>query len=243
MTMDAMMSKITPNDTRWAIAAKVPVDTLEGVRAKLPKLLRGEGSKVVAGDAGFCALLVFGENADEGESAAMQLSNVAGAAVYLLDFDDDAPFIKELTKGRERRKRGHPADFLEERGIVAPGYAPETTRLASVGVVEELTPQLARKLIPQLPASAYSAHPRGTLVTADGFSILSLALKAKRRGYIVNVDKDGAFSCNIVEPGPSMKQFAPIRPNVNVEQVDSVLGETTLDGILRVLKIPRELLP
>ena len=68
------MSKITPNDTRWAIAAKVPVDTLEGVRAKLPKLLCGKGSKVVAGDAGFCALLVFGENADEGESAAMQLS-------------------------------------------------------------------------------------------------------------------------------------------------------------------------
>ena len=31
------MNRITPNDTRWAIAAKVPAKTLEGVRAKLPK--------------------------------------------------------------------------------------------------------------------------------------------------------------------------------------------------------------
>jgi hypothetical protein len=240
----AAMSRITPNDTRWAIAAKVPVETLQSLRAKLLKLLRGEGSKVVVGDAGFCALLVFGENADEGESAAAQLSRDTGAAVYLLDFDDDAPFIKELTKGRERRKRGHPADFLEERGIIAPGYAPAPSTIVSVGVIEDFTPVEARKVIPKLPASALRAHPRGTLVTADGFTIVSLAVKAKRRGYIVDVDRtDGAFSCSIVGPGPVMKEFAPTRPNVNLEQVDSVLGETTLDGILRVLQIPRGLLP
>jgi len=32
--------------------------------------------------------------------------------------------------------------------------------------------------------------------------------------------------------------LAPTKPSVNFEQVDSVLGETTLDGILHVLGIP-----
>jgi hypothetical protein len=242
MRMDEMT--ITRNTTRWAIAAKVPVDTLERVRAKLPKLLRGNGSKVFAGDAGFNALLVFGENADEGESAATQLSRDTGAPVYLLDFDDDAPFIKELAKGRERRKRGHPADFLEERGIAAPGHAPAPSAIVSVGVIEDLTPAEARKVIPKLSGSLFHAHPRGTLVTADGFTIVSLVLKAKRLGYVVDVDRsNGAFTCNIVGPGPVMKQFAPTSPSAEIEHVDSILGETTLDGILRVLEIPRELLP
>jgi hypothetical protein len=237
------MSRITPNDTQWAIAAKVPVETLEGVRAKLPKLLRGNGSKVVAGDDGFAALLVFGENAAEGESAATRLSSDAGTAVYLLDFDDDAPSITELAKGRERRKRGHPADFLEERGIIAPGYAPAPSTIVSVGVIEELTPAQARKQLPELPASAFHAHPRGTLLTADGLAIMSLALRAKRRAYIVDVDRnDGSFTCEIVEPGPKVVEFAPTRPSANTPQVDSVLGETTLDGILRILEIPRALL-
>jgi len=237
------MNRITPNDTRWAIAAKVPAKTLEGVRAKLPKLLRGNGSKVVTGDEGFAALLVFAENAAEGESAATRLSSDAGTAVYLLDFDDEAPSITELAKGRERRKRGHPADFLEERGIIAPGYAPAPSTIVSAGVIEEITPAQARKQLPELPESAFHVHPRGTLLTADGLAIMTLALRAKRRAYIVGVDRnDGSFSCEIVGPGPEAVEFAPTRPSANIPQVDSVLGETTLDGILRVLEIPRALL-
>jgi hypothetical protein len=238
------MSKITPNDTRWAIAAKVPIETLEGVRAKLPKLLRGKGSKVVVGDDGFTALLVFGENADEGESAATQLSRDARVAVYLLDFDSDAPFIKELAKGRERRKRGHPADFLDGRGIVAPGYAHEPSPLVSVGLVEDLTPKQAHKTLPEVLASAFRAHRRGTLVVGcTGLEIMTLAMRAKRRGFLVDVDRrDGWFACDIVEV-TGVKQFAPTRPSVNLAQIDSVLGETTLEGILRVLEIPRDLLP
>ena len=73
---------------------------------------------------------------------------------------------------------------------------------------------------------------------------MSLALRAKRRGYIVGVDRsDNSFSCEIVEPGPKVVQFAPTKPSGSSEQIDSVLGETTLDGILGVLGIPRALLP
>jgi hypothetical protein len=236
--MDAM-TRITPNQTRWAIAARVPAKTLEAVRTKLPKLLRGKGSKVVAGDDGFGALLVFGENVAEGESAATRLAEDVATPVYLLDFDDDAPSITELAKGRERRKRGHPADFLEERGIEAPGHAPPQSTIDSVGVVEDLTPAQARKLLPTVATTAFHTHSRGVLVTSSGFDIAALALRAKRRGYIVSIDRtDGSFSCKIVGPGPEVKQFAPTKPNVNFEQIDSVLGETTLDGILRVLGIP-----
>jgi hypothetical protein len=237
------MNRITSDDTRWAIAGRVPAKTLEGVRAKFPNLLRGNGSKVTAGDDGFAALLVFAENAGEGESTATQLSIDAGTAVYLLDFDDDAPSITEFAKGRERRKRGHPADFLEERGIIAPGYAPEPSTIVSAGVIEELTPAQARKQLPELPASAFHVHPRGTLLAADGLAIMTLALRAKRRAYIVNVDRtDGSFTCEIVGPGPEAVEFAPTRPSANIRQVDSVLGETTLEAILHVLEIPRTLL-
>ena len=218
------MTRIIPNDTMWAIAGKVPAKTLEAVRAKLPKLMRGNGSKVMAGDDGFAALLVFAENAAEGESAATRLSSDAGTAVYLLDFDDDAPSITEFAKGRERRKSGHPADFLEERGIIPPGYAPAPSTIVSAGVIEELTPAAARKQLPELPASKFRVHPRGTLLAADGLAIMTLALRAKRRAYIVNVDrKDGSFTCEIVGPGPEAVEFAPTRPSSNIRQVDSVL--------------------
>ncbi len=36
---------------------------------------------------------------------------------------------------------------------------------------------------------------------------------------------------------PKAKLFAPTKPSVNFEQVDAVLGETTLDGIQCVLGI------
>ena len=237
------MSSVTPNNARWAIAANVTAVTLEALRSRLPKPLRGEGSKVIVGD-DFAALLVFGENASEGESAAARLASEVSTPVYLLDFDDDAPAITELSKGRERRKRGHPADFLEERGIVAPGHEPATPIVQSVGIVEDLTPAQARKLFPRISAASLQPHPRGTLVTSTGFDAMSLALRAKRRGYIVGVDRsDNSFSCEIVEPGPKVVQFAPTKPSGSSEQIDSVLGETTLDGILGVLGIPRALLP
>ena len=50
-----------------------------------------------------------------------------------------------------------------------------------------------------------------------------------------------AFSCEVIEPGGSIKRFSP-KPSPNYEPIASILGETTLDGILRVLQIPRDLL-
>ena len=55
------MIRISPQDTQWAIAGKVATTMLEQLARTLPKELQGEGSKVVAGQDGFSALLVFGD--------------------------------------------------------------------------------------------------------------------------------------------------------------------------------------
>lgn len=99
----------------------------------------------------------------------------------------------------------------------------------------------------EIPWSCWVDHAplvhAGEVVARCGPAIMTLAQRAKRRAYIVGVDRnDGSFTCEIVGPGPEAVQFAPTRPSANIPQVDSVLGETTLDGILRVIEIPRALL-
>jgi hypothetical protein len=117
------MIRVFSDDTQWALAGKVSTAVLEQIARQLPKELQGEGSKVVAGNEGFAALLV-GDLPSE--RSAHQLLATA-TPVYLLDFDDDAPVTLKLDRMKahvtEARVNKHPADFLKEYGIVAPGYA------------------------------------------------------------------------------------------------------------------------
>jgi len=241
------MIKISRDDTKWAIACKVTTDVLEQVAHKLPRELQGEGSKIVAGNQGFAALLVFGDLPDE--TLAKQLL-VSVTPVYLLDFDDNAPVTLKLDRKKTRiietRVNEHPADFLEEQGIVAPGYAFTPSPVKSVGIVEGISLIEARRAMP--PGAEVkvkvSEHPRGVLVgyaTTAG----SVARQLGKRAYLIfHNPADGDFSCMVQEPDHSLSAYSPPpqEPNPNVPALDNVLGETTPDGILRVLEIPRELL-
>jgi hypothetical protein len=51
---------IFPNDTQWALAAKVPTAVLDAARSELSDFLQGEGSRVIRGNKGMSVLLVFG---------------------------------------------------------------------------------------------------------------------------------------------------------------------------------------
>ena len=235
-----MTDKIFVADTQWAIAAKVSVDVLERVRARLPNWLRGAGSKVVKGNDGFAALLVFGGPAEEGEPAASKLTLEAKTPVYLLDLDDEAPSTIELFGSGRKHKRVHPADLLEEHGIELPGGEPIESPLLTVGLLEGVTPAQAKKAVPDVDGKL-TEHERGTLITeGPGSATLGLALELGCRAYIVDYDiTDGSFGCEVIEPDGSVKRFSPT-PSPNYEPISSILGETTLDGILRVLRIPRD---
>lgn len=239
------MIRISPEDTRWAIACTVATKDFEQLARQLPKELQGNGAKIVAGGDGFAALLVFGDVPSE-RLAKQLLASVT--PVYLLDFDDDAPAIVKLERKKSRvaetRVDEHPADFLEERGIVAPGYNPEPSPLMSIGLVERATVAEAKRVLPDAEFE-FRPHPQGVLVVGDevgmGTGMLSEALR--RRAYIVYRDRrDGSFSCNLYEPGQTAASFSPTRPNPNRPPLDNILGETTLEGIVRALKIPGELL-
>lgn len=236
--------KIFPSDTRWGVASKVPEAALRTLVQRLPDWLRGDGSKVVAGSGGFAALLVFGGSADEGEDLAIGLSTETGMPAFLLDFNDEAYSIQQFDGTRYRYKRGHPADFLEKRGILAPGYEPDlSTVVPSVGLVEGVTPAEARRLEPKALAK-YLEHPRGVLVTEDpGTMTLNIARSYQKRGYDLSWDpEERRFSCACYEPGRRPVLFSPGHPSPNWEAIDSVLGETTPDGIMKTLDIPRHLL-
>src|SRR4051794_5754033 len=115
-------SLIFPNDTKWALAAKVPVDVLDAARHELSEFLHGDGSKAVSGKKGMSVLLVFGGSLGEGEDLAVEISQKHKTSVYLLDFDDEAISIQQFDGARVRWKKDHPADFLESHGVIAPGY-------------------------------------------------------------------------------------------------------------------------
>jgi hypothetical protein len=63
------------------------------------------------------------------------------------------------------------------------------------------------------------------------------------RGKLGNPE-DGWFTCVVHDPShfESEASYSPVRPDPNSRPLDNILGETTLEGILRVLEIPGELL-
>jgi hypothetical protein len=238
-----MMIRITRDDTKWAIASRVTLSKLRQIATQLPRELQGEGSTVASGRDGFSALLVFGDLPSE--MLARQLLALA-TPVYLLDFNDDAPVTLKLdhNNGRisETRLDDHPAAFLEARGIVAPGYEDEPSPVRSVGVVEGVTLAEAKRAMPTDTEVRLMEHPRGVLVDyapAGG----KLADDLGKRGFLVfRNPEDGWFCCVACEPGKADASFSPVEPDPNRPPIDNVLGETTLEGIVRVLSIPGELL-
>jgi hypothetical protein len=115
----------------------------------------------------------------------------------------------------------------------------------TAGVVEGITPEEAQRAYPNADAQ-FAKHPRGVLVTgyaASGVAV-NLAIRRKLRAFAVYFNpEDREFSCVISDPGQRNAWFTTGEPNPSHVQIGSVLGETTVDGILRVLEIPRELLP
>ena len=240
------MIRIFRDDTQWAIAGNVETAVLEKLMRQLPKELQGDGARVVTGNDGFAALLVFGDLPNE--TLAKRLL-AAVTPVYLLDFDDEAPVTLKLdrrkTRVTETRVDEHPADFLEEHGIMAPGYVLTPTPVREVGVIEGVSVSEAKRALPsEADDVEVRDHPRGVLIDNAIIGGM-LADELGRRGFLVFRDpeaKDGWFCCVVHEPGKEPASYSPVRPDLNSPPLDNILGETTLEGIVRVLEIPRELL-
>ena len=237
------MIKIFREDTQWAIAGEVSTTTLEQLACQLPRELRDDGSKVVAGKEDFAALLVFGDLPNE-TLAKHLLTSVT--PVYLLDFDDDAPVTLKLdrkkTRVTETRVNEHPADFLEQHGIVAPGYSFTPPPVKDVGIIEGVSLAEVACAIPTGFDTELREHPLGVLVISGPIGSV-LARKLRKRAYCVYYNpEDGWFSCVVYERGEEQGAYSPVTPDENAVPLGNILGETTLEGILRVLAIPGELL-
>lgn len=236
---------ITTGDTQWALAAKVPAAVLEAAREELSDFLQGEGSRVVCGDKGMSVLLVFGGSIGEGDDLAEELTRAHKTSVFLLEFGDWAG-IKQFDGARVKRKKGHPAKFLESYGVIAPGYESEflpAPPITVIGVVEDVTLEQARRALPR-KKELFAANARGVLVNDVADETLKLSQKLKRRSFTLLYNREeGTFGCLIWRSDQDEECFS-LDPSswVNYKHIDSILGETTLDGILRVLDIPRHML-
>jgi hypothetical protein len=238
------MITISSEDTQWAIAGHVATTVLEQLAAQLPaELQQGDGAKIVAGEDGFAALLVFGDLPNATLAKELLLST---SPVYLLDFDDDAPATVKLDRKQARVTETHvdthPADFLEEHGIEAPGFAFTPSTVRSVSVVEGVPMADARRAMTPIAEVELFEHPRGLLVIHASFGGM-LATKFAQRAYLVYCDpedKEGWFCCVVYELGRRRGSFSPFKPDPGTPPLDHILGETTLEGIMRVLEIPAE---
>ncbi|HWO22243.1 MAG TPA: hypothetical protein VNO30_25970 [Kofleriaceae bacterium] len=233
-------------DTHWAIAGEVPVDALTAARGQLPEFLQAGSSEILSGNDGMSVLLVYDGPACDGEYLASTLSEEHRTPVYFLDFHEYAPRIRKFDGTGGQWQDGHPAAFLRAHGITAPGYEEvEQSSVVAIGVVEGATMGQARKAFPELE-DLFAANSRGVLVTdISGLVTDNLARALRRRGYVVFYDRAGQrFLCTISEPGWRYTEGFSLGgwPTANCKVIDSILGETTIDGILRVLDIPRRLL-
>jgi hypothetical protein len=196
-------------------------------------------------------LLVFGGGPDEGEALAIRLSRKHRTPAYVLDFDDEidleeACAIMQFEGTKPTWVKGHPAEFLESYGITPPGYEPGLeSPVTSVGVVDDVTLDEARLAVPEAQ-ECFSANARGVLVKPPaGGLTLNLAMAVNRRSFTAFYDReDRSFLCAMWTPDRMANVCFAIGTThtAGMPLVDSILGETTLDGVLRVLDIPRELL-
>jgi hypothetical protein len=244
-----VQTEIFPEDTQWAIAAEVPAAVLTAARRRLSKPLRRKGSRVVTGDGGVSALLVFGGSLEEGYDLAITISQKNLTPAYLLDFNDEAYSIRQFegtSEGtRVRWKKGHPAKLLRSHGITPPGYEPPPeSPVRVVGLVEHVTLAEACEAMPEAKES-FTAGSRGLLVKeATGTLTLALSRVFKRRSFTVFHDpEDMRFWCVIWKSDSKPEEcFAIGRSTGSYQPIESVLGEMTADGILRALGIPRRML-
>lgn len=236
---------ITPGDTQWALAAKVPTAVLEAARSELSDFLQGEGSRVVHGNKGMSVLLVFGGSLGEGEDLAEDLTRKHQTSVFLLEFGDWAR-VQQFDGTRVKRRKGHPTRFLESYGVIAPGYEPGrfvVPPVTVIGVVEGATLEQARRAM-RKKKERFAANSRGVLVNELAGETLQLSRKLKCRSFTLYYYRDdGTFTCIVRKPDQRPDEsFSVGEQDANSRPIDSIEGETTLDGILRILDIPREML-
>lgn len=241
------MPKIPPNEplrpVRWAIAAALPASTLEAIALhQLPEYMRWT---TISGGA-MSALLVGDYDTDD--ELAREIANEHETSVYLLDFDDEGTSIDEYAPGakRAKRKRGAPAAFLRERGIVVPGYGPRPSPVRIVVVVEGATPEQVRRVY-ENETMRFELHPRGTLVLGDPrLGDLRYAEELGGPVYALHYNiEDGEFWCDVRRRGDVKPLKFETGRIVNAHLytiVDSVLGESTPLGICRALGVPPEVL-
>lgn len=117
-------TQLSLGDTRWAIATRLPPAILETTRYQISDYLQAAAAKVVAGKNGMSVLLAFGGSLGEGDALAIDIARLHGVPVYLLDFSEEYPSVRELTGTQCRATGCHPAHFLESHGVIAPGHEP-----------------------------------------------------------------------------------------------------------------------
>lgn len=119
-----------------------------------------------------------------------------------------------------------------------------TSPIIAVGVIDDATPVQAREAIPTLK-QLFTSNARGVLVRdVSGLVTVTLSMKLRRRSFTLFFDRsDKSFMCTVWRPDQQQDEcFAVGKPTKSYKVLDSILGETTLDGILRVLDIPRDAL-
>jgi hypothetical protein len=226
--------------TAWGIAAPEGADVLSRLASR--RVGHGVPWRVVEGSE-LVALLV-GEGEPD-EAIAREAAAAIGRA-YLLDFHDEAASTEQLGKnGRSKRLADHPAGFLRDHAIVAPGYELRVSPVRSAVIVDGFKPERVRKVFAR-EGMGFVPHSRGTLVTGGrGTEALRYATQLDTTVYTVlhNLES-GFFACSIDQPGQP-EQIFYLGELANLDKykiLDAVLGASTPTGICRALEIDPTLL-
>ncbi|HWO21269.1 MAG TPA: hypothetical protein VNO30_21015 [Kofleriaceae bacterium] len=115
--------------------------------------------------------------------------------------------------------------------------------MRSVGVVRGITVDQACIAFPKYRL-LFSESPRGVLV--DNPAALATFELARKLGcysftLFYNLE-DGTFFCVTRGPGKLDACFTTGKAMPTYQPISSILGETTMEGVMRVLSIPRRLL-
>lgn len=125
-----------------------------------------------------------------------------------------------------------------------PGYRPRLSpAMRVIGVADGVTVEQACSAFPKFK-ELFSAIPRGVLVrNPAGLATFELARVLACHSFTLFYNlEDGTFSCVVRGPGRLAARFTTGKPIPTYAPINSILGETTLDGVMRILDIPRRLL-
>lgn len=233
-----------------ALLAPVPVEALAALKERDDHFA---ANGLISGTGAYNALasdVPYSWHDDDGPEiqAALTLSRTCDAPVYVVSFNDDYMRVTRCKAGEiEEDGEDDPEALARELGLEAM-LAPELPDTRDFMFVENARPEDVARALRAVPGMHLEARESAVLGWIDGKGLdlrPNIVSDAMQTRVFHALDHHESFAVLVTESGVDVGMFEVPRTDFSDGQtrIDSILGETTREGILRAMGVDDSMNP